>query len=32
VNGSLRFEREVELRISDTAQVGKIIGATPIKE
>ena len=32
VNGTLRFEREVELRISNTAKVGKIIGAEPIRE
>jgi hypothetical protein len=32
VNGTLKFEREVELRISDSAKVGKIEGATPIKE
>jgi DUF4097 and DUF4098 domain-containing protein YvlB len=32
VNGTLKFEREVELRISDSAKVGKIVGATPIKD
>ncbi|WP_206606130.1 hypothetical protein [Steroidobacter cummioxidans] len=32
VNGTLKFDREVELRISDRATVGKIVGATPIKE
>lgn len=32
MNGTLKFEREVELRISDRATVGKIVGATPIKE
>lgn len=32
VNGTLKFEREVELHISDRAKVGKIVGATPIKE
>lgn len=32
VNGTLKFEREVELRISERATVGKIVGATPIKE
>ncbi|MDY6947311.1 MAG: hypothetical protein SXG53_16500 [Pseudomonadota bacterium] len=32
VNGTLKFEREVELRISAAAKVGKIVGATPIKD
>lgn len=32
VNGTLKFEREVELHISERAKVGKIVGATPIKE
>ena len=32
VNGTLRFDREVELRISDRASVGRIVGATPVKE
>ncbi|MFC4309519.1 hypothetical protein ACFPN2_10555 [Steroidobacter flavus] len=32
VNGTLKFDREVELRISDSAKVGKIVGATPIRE
>lgn len=31
VNGTLRFEREVELYVSDKARVGKIVGATPIR-
>lgn len=31
VNGTLRFDRPVELRISEQAKVGKIVGATPIK-
>ena len=31
VGGSLVFEREVELHVSDSAQVGEIKGATPIK-
>jgi hypothetical protein len=32
VNGTLKFDREVELHISDRATVGKIVGATPIKD
>jgi len=32
VNGTLKFDREVELHISDRATVGKIIGAQPINE
>lgn len=32
VNGELRFEREVELRVSSQAKVGKIVGATPIRD
>lgn len=32
VNGTLKFEREVELHISDRAKVGEIVGATPIRE
>ncbi|MET0535636.1 MAG: hypothetical protein ABW171_15575 [Steroidobacter sp.] len=32
VNGTLRFEREVELHVSNQAKVGKIVGATPIKD
>ncbi|MBM0103492.1 hypothetical protein JM946_02000 [Steroidobacter sp. S1-65] len=32
VNGTLRFDRPVELRISERATVGKIVGATPIKD
>lgn len=32
VNGTLHFKREVELRISKDATVGKIVGATPIRE
>jgi DUF4097 and DUF4098 domain-containing protein YvlB len=32
VTGTMRFEREVELHVSDQAKVGKIIGATPIKD
>lgn len=32
VNGTLRFDREVELRIADSARVGKIVGATPVRD
>lgn len=32
VTGTMRFEREVELHVSNQAKVGKIIGATPIKD
>jgi len=32
VNGTLKFDREVELHIADSAQVGKIVGVTPIKD
>lgn len=32
VNGTLHFKREVELHVSERATVGKIVGATPIKE
>ncbi len=32
VNGRLKFDREVELHISDRAKVGEIVGATPIRE
>lgn len=32
VNGTLRFDRPVELRISEQATVGKIVGATPIRD
>ena len=31
VNGTLRFDREVELYVSDKATVGTIVGATPVK-
>lgn len=31
VNGTLRFDRTVELYVSDKATVGTIVGATPIK-
>jgi DUF4097 and DUF4098 domain-containing protein YvlB len=31
VEGTLTFEREVELYVSDTAKIGKVEGATPIK-
>jgi cytoskeletal protein CcmA (bactofilin family) len=31
VEGTLEFEREVDLYISDTAKIGKIEGATPIR-
>ncbi len=31
VEGSLRFKREVELLVSDSAKVGPIEGATPVK-
>ncbi|MGN6312326.1 MAG: hypothetical protein ACTHMO_01030 [Rhodanobacteraceae bacterium] len=31
VNGTLKFEREVKLYVSDKAHVGQIIGATPVK-
>jgi DUF4097 and DUF4098 domain-containing protein YvlB len=31
VQGTLKFEHEVELYVSDTAKVGRIEGATPIK-
>jgi DUF4097 and DUF4098 domain-containing protein YvlB len=32
VNGTLRFEREVELHVSNQARVGKIVGATAITD
>jgi DUF4097 and DUF4098 domain-containing protein YvlB len=32
VNGTLKFEREVELHISNSAKVGEIVGATPIRD
>lgn len=32
VTGTLRFEREVELHVSKQAKVGKIVGATPIRD
>ena len=32
VTGTMRFEREVELRVSNQAKVGKIVGATPVRE
>jgi hypothetical protein len=31
VNGPLVFEREVELYVSDTAKIGPVTGATPVK-
>ena len=31
VQGTLVFEREVELYVSDTARIGEVKGATPIK-
>ena len=31
VKGSLVFEREVELRVSDSAQIGEVTGAKPIR-
>jgi DUF4097 and DUF4098 domain-containing protein YvlB len=31
VNGTLKFEREVKLYVSDRAHVGQIVGATPVK-
>ncbi|MEO7149567.1 MAG: hypothetical protein ABIY40_06505 [Rhodanobacteraceae bacterium] len=31
VNGTLKFEREVKLYVSDRAHVGPIVGATPVK-
>ena len=31
VNGTLKFEREVKLYVSDKAHVGRIVGATPVK-
>ncbi|WP_114240280.1 hypothetical protein [Dyella sp. C9] len=31
VQGTLEFRREVELRVSDTAQIGPVKGATPVK-
>ena len=31
VNGTLKFEREVKLYVSDRAHVGQIVGATPIR-
>jgi predicted acyltransferase (DUF342 family) len=31
VNGTLEFEREVELYVSDTATIGRVVGATPIR-
>lgn len=30
VGGTLQFDREVVLRVSDSAQIGKIVGATPV--
>ncbi len=32
VTGTLRFEREVELHVSKQAKVGKIVGATPVRD
>ena len=32
VTGTMRFEREVELHVSDQAKVGRIIGATAIRD
>jgi DUF4097 and DUF4098 domain-containing protein YvlB len=31
VNGELRFEREVQLYVSDSANIGTVTGATPVK-
>jgi DUF4097 and DUF4098 domain-containing protein YvlB len=31
VNGELRFEREVQLYVSDEAKIGTVTGATPVK-
>ncbi|HUK02067.1 MAG TPA: hypothetical protein VLW26_07315 [Steroidobacteraceae bacterium] len=31
VQGDLRFDREVKLYVSDTAQIGQVIGATAVK-
>lgn len=31
VNGTMKFEREVKLYVSDRAHVGQIIGATPVE-
>ncbi|HEY8509418.1 MAG TPA: hypothetical protein VIL32_13730, partial [Steroidobacteraceae bacterium] len=31
VDGTLEFEREVKLYVSETAKIGKVVGATPIK-
>jgi cytoskeletal protein CcmA (bactofilin family) len=31
VDGTLEFEREVKLYVSDTAKIGTVVGATPIK-
>jgi hypothetical protein len=31
VEGPLEFEREVKLYVSDTAKVGEIKGATPVR-
>lgn len=31
VQGTLRFEREVKLYVSDSATIGTVVGATPIK-
>jgi acetyltransferase-like isoleucine patch superfamily enzyme len=31
VNGTLRFDREVKLYVSDTATIGRVEGATPIR-
>jgi hypothetical protein len=31
VKGELRFEREVRLYVSDTATIGNVVGATPVK-
>ena len=31
VNGTLKFERQVKLYVSDKAHVGQIVGATPVK-
>ena len=32
VTGEMRFEKEVELHVSKQAKVGKIVGATPIRD
>jgi DUF4097 and DUF4098 domain-containing protein YvlB len=31
VQGTLEFRREVVLQVSDSAQIGKVVGATPVK-